>query len=185
MVKNVLGTGDTTKTDEFSEKFQRSGSQFQSKNFYCKFWTFEQGFFGIKMIQRGIFRVCFFNNLKRNLKKKFSWDTLGKHHYKNISVHLGIARLGGGSQPLPGWFVAAIFRRNDHVQTGICMPATINLWKLWKFGNSQLTLLEMSVWAMCFKPGHDFTLFLKIQCLDYLEVQPTPPHSVSPGQISP
>merc|ERR1711894_869270 len=29
------------------------------------------------MIQRGIFRVCFFNNLKRNLKKKkFSWDTL-------------------------------------------------------------------------------------------------------------
>ena len=25
------------------------------------------------------------------------------------------------SQPLPGWFVAPIFRRNDHVQTGICM----------------------------------------------------------------
>ena len=72
------------------------GGHFQSKNFCCKFWTFEQGFFGIKMIQRGIFRVCFFNNLKRNLKKKFSWDTLGKHHYKNISVHLGIARLGGG-----------------------------------------------------------------------------------------
>ena len=27
----------------------------------------------------------------------------------------------GGSKPLPGWFVAPIFRRNDHVQTGICM----------------------------------------------------------------
>ena len=24
-----------------------------SKNLYCKIWTFEQGFFGIKMIQRG------------------------------------------------------------------------------------------------------------------------------------
>ena len=28
---------------------------------------------------------------------------------------------GGGSKPLPGWFVAPIFRRNVHVQTGICM----------------------------------------------------------------
>ena len=42
--------------------------------------------------------------------------------HKNISVHLGIARLeGGGSKLLPGWFVAPIFRRNVHVQTGICM----------------------------------------------------------------
>ena len=31
---------------------------------------------------------------------------LGKPHHKNIAVHLGIARLGGGSKPLPGWFVA-------------------------------------------------------------------------------
>ena len=50
------------------------------------------------------------------------FDTiLGKHHHKNFSVHLGIARLGGGSKPLPGWFVAPIFRRNVLVQTGICM----------------------------------------------------------------
>ena len=28
---------------------------------------------------------------------------------------------GGGSKPLPGWFVAPIFRRNVHVQTGICL----------------------------------------------------------------
>ena len=28
---------------------------------------------------------------------------------------------GRGSKPLPGWFVAPIFRRNVHVQTGICM----------------------------------------------------------------
>ena len=35
------------------------GGHFYSKNLCCKIWTFEQGFFGIKMIQRGIFRVCF------------------------------------------------------------------------------------------------------------------------------
>ena len=48
---------------------------------------------------------------------------LGKPQHKKISVHLGIARLGGegGSKPLPGWFVAPIFSRNVHVQTGICM----------------------------------------------------------------
>ena len=28
---------------------------------------------------------------------------------------------GGWSKPLPGWFVAPIFRRNVLVQTGICM----------------------------------------------------------------
>ena len=27
----------------------------------------------------------------------------------------------GGSKPLPGWFVAPIFRNNVHVQTGNCM----------------------------------------------------------------
>ena len=52
------------------------GGHFQSKNFCCKFWTFEQGFFGIKMIQRGIFRVCFSIIWREILKKKFSWDTL-------------------------------------------------------------------------------------------------------------
>ena len=54
----------------FRKSSEGGGGHFQSKNLYCKIWTFEQGFFGIKMIQRGIFRVCFFNNLKRNLKKK-------------------------------------------------------------------------------------------------------------------
>ena len=32
-------------TYEFLEKFQRRGGHFQSKNLYCRFWTFIQGFF--------------------------------------------------------------------------------------------------------------------------------------------
>ena len=36
-----LGTGDGNKTDEFSEKFQN----FQSKNFYCRFWAIKTGLF--------------------------------------------------------------------------------------------------------------------------------------------
>ena len=48
-------------------------------------------------------------------------NRLGKPHRKFISVHLGIACLGGGSKPLPRWFVAPIFRRNVLVQMGICM----------------------------------------------------------------
>ena len=110
-----LGKLPPTKTDEFSEKFRRGGGgHFQSKNFCCKFWTFEQGFFGIKMIKRGIFRVCFSIILREFLKKKFSWDTLGKHHHKNIAVHLGIAQIAIGP-PSPhsnGHSVAPIFGQN-------------------------------------------------------------------------
>ena len=38
------------------------GGHFQSKNFYCRFWTFKQGFLSMKMIQKGHFRVCFSTN---------------------------------------------------------------------------------------------------------------------------
>ena len=34
----IIGTGHATKSDEFTEKFQ--GGHFQSKNLYCRFWTF-------------------------------------------------------------------------------------------------------------------------------------------------
>ena len=33
-----LGKGPATKSDEFSEKCQRGGVHFQSKNLYCRFW---------------------------------------------------------------------------------------------------------------------------------------------------
>ena len=95
----------------FRKSSEGGGGHFQSKNFYCKFWTFEQGFFGIKMIKRGIFRVCFSIILREILKKKFSWDTLGKHHHKNIAVHLGIAQIAIGPPPphSNGHSVAPIF----------------------------------------------------------------------------
>ena len=44
------------------------GDHFQSKNLCCKIWTFKRGFFGMKMTQKGFFRVCFFNNLKRKIR---------------------------------------------------------------------------------------------------------------------
>ena len=38
-----LGKDGVSKTDEFSEKFQKKkgGGHFQSKNLYCRFWTFK------------------------------------------------------------------------------------------------------------------------------------------------
>ena len=56
----VLGMPYITKTDEFSEKLRGGGGvHFQSKNLYCKIWTFKQGFLTMKMIQKGLFRACF------------------------------------------------------------------------------------------------------------------------------
>ena len=40
-----FGTGQATKTDEFSEKFQSGGGvTFNPKQLYCRFWAFMQGF---------------------------------------------------------------------------------------------------------------------------------------------
>ena len=48
-----LGTSDSTKTDEFSEKFQRGGGgHFQSKNLCCRFWTYKQGFLSMKVEEK-------------------------------------------------------------------------------------------------------------------------------------
>ena len=81
-------------------KVPKGGRSFPIQKFLLQILDFWTGFFWHKNDTKGYFQgMFFFNNLKRNLKKKFSWDTLGKHHYKNISVHLGIARLGGGLNP--------------------------------------------------------------------------------------
>ena len=41
-----LGKDGSTKSEEFSEKFQKGGgAHFQTKNLCCRFWTFKQGFF--------------------------------------------------------------------------------------------------------------------------------------------
>ena len=37
----LLGTDGPTKTDEFSEGLGGGGDHFQSKNLYCKIWTFK------------------------------------------------------------------------------------------------------------------------------------------------
>ena len=56
---------------------------------------------------------------------------------------------------------------------------------------SQITQMDcIKIWSECtfkniLKVNFLKSLILKIQCLDYSEIQPTPPHSVSPGQISP
>ena len=54
-----LGMGKVNRSDEFSEKFQKGGGHFQSKNLYCKIWTFKQGFFSMKVIQKGLLGYVF------------------------------------------------------------------------------------------------------------------------------
>ena len=48
---SFLGKPRTSKTDELSEKFRKGGGHFQSKNLYCKIWTFKQGYLTMKLIQ--------------------------------------------------------------------------------------------------------------------------------------
>ena len=48
-----LGTGQATKTDEFSENFQRGeGFIFNPKIYVADFWNFTQGFLSMELIQK-------------------------------------------------------------------------------------------------------------------------------------
>ena len=51
--------GRATKSDEFSEKFQRGGGGFifNPKIYNTDFGNLKQGFLGLKMIQKSSFRV--------------------------------------------------------------------------------------------------------------------------------
>ena len=60
----------SSKTDEFSEKFQ-GGGHFQSKNLCCKIWTFKQGYLTMKLIQRGLFRLCFSTIVLIKIKTRY------------------------------------------------------------------------------------------------------------------
>ena len=94
----------------------------------------------------------FINNLWLDWKENLMID-LGKPQRKFISVHLGIARLGGGSKPLPGWFVAPIFRRNVLVQTGICMILPENRCHrvpVWQRGGGPMAIWAMPKWTAIF-----------------------------------
>ena len=64
MIRNFLGKGGATKSDEFSEKLQGGGVIFNPKIYIADFWNFNQGFLSRKLIQKSNswFRVCFFNN---------------------------------------------------------------------------------------------------------------------------
>ena len=59
-----FGTDDGTKTDEFSEKFQREGGgagsgggHFQSKILCCRLWNLKQDFLSMELIQKSHFSV--------------------------------------------------------------------------------------------------------------------------------
>ena len=106
-----LGKPTSSKTDEFSEKFQRGGGSFPIQKFLLQILDFWTGFFWHKNDTKGYFQGMFL------------------------------------SQPLPGWFVAPIFRRNDHVQTGICMILPENRCHrvpVWVRGGGG----PMAIWAM-------------------------------------
>ena len=109
-VITVLGTGDTTKTDEFSENLQRDGGRggyFQSKNLCCRFWTFTQGFLSKKLV-----KICNMIFRKWGGGSKDVWN-----FSKKSSVLV--------ASPLPLWKVLMdeYFHYHGSLTTGTCDEA--------------------------------------------------------------
>ena len=58
MIRNFLGKGGATKSDEYSEMVQRGGGViFNPKIYIADFGNFKQGYFSMKLIQKGNFWV--------------------------------------------------------------------------------------------------------------------------------
>ena len=95
LVMTLLGKGKPTKTYEFSEKFRRGGGAFPIQKFLLQILDFWTGFFWHKNDTKGYFQGMFFNNLKRNLKKKFSWDFVfdSRDHYFWYSRTQGFSKI--------------------------------------------------------------------------------------------
>ena len=55
----------------FRKSSKRGGGHFQSKNLYCKIWTFKQGYLTMKLIQRGLFRLCFSTIVLIKIKTRY------------------------------------------------------------------------------------------------------------------
>ena len=81
----------SSKTDESSEKFQKGGGHFQSKNLCCKIWTFKQGYFTMKLIQS----VASLKNLQLNFPKMRGESKAVWNFFENSSVleEVGIPQL--------------------------------------------------------------------------------------------
>ena len=64
MIRNFLGKGGATKSDEFSEKLQGGGGVIFNPKI-ADFWNFKQGFLSRKLIQKSNFMVqgMFFQQL--------------------------------------------------------------------------------------------------------------------------
>jgi len=122
----ALGKPGPTKTYEFSEKFRRGGwGSFPIQKFVLQNLDFWTGLFWHKNDTKGYFQGMFFNNLKRNFKKK---------------VFLGHPSL----QQQSTWHICENLANNAKYTGGIIVKvslATINLDHLWKFGNSKLTIV--------------------------------------------
>ena len=73
----------------------------------------------------------------------------------------GHCPFGGGSKPLPGWFVAPIFRRNVLVQTGICMILPENRCHrvpVWQRRGGPMAIWAMPKWTEIFFSGASLRL---------------------------
>ena len=83
----LLGMRDTSKTDEFSEKFRGWGGGVRSFSIQnADFGNFKQGPLIMKVIQNSNFRVCFFNNyIEKNQNKTHSEEGTSESPLWNFS----------------------------------------------------------------------------------------------------
>ena len=65
------GCPEPPKRMNFRKNSDGRGGHFQSKNLYYKIWTFKQGYLNMKLIQRGLFRLCFSTIVLIKIKTRY------------------------------------------------------------------------------------------------------------------
>ena len=74
----------------FRKSSERGGrGHFQSKNLYCKIWTFKQGFLTMKLIQKGLLRICFHPITMLNIWTTcISWEIGSYNTQKSLQMNI-------------------------------------------------------------------------------------------------
>ena len=83
----------------FRKSSKRGGGHFQSKNLYCKIWTFKQGYLTMKLIQRGLFRLCFSTIVLIKIKTRYIFKKAVLNP-PPLELFRKFIRFGRGRRPL-------------------------------------------------------------------------------------
>ena len=151
------GCPEPPKRMNFRKNSDGRGGHFQSKNLYYKIWTFKQGYLNMKLIQRGLFRLCFSTIVLIKIKTRYifysafkckHWQDAGRWgrgEERGVSADSVTPRSRAGRT---GWVWGGGWREVKPIKHFRLVLPLNEYWKPLSWRNTFLSV--SAVWALTF-----------------------------------